>query len=1222
MEPERALTCSNCGTDNPSEAAFCMKCGHSLKTACVNCGAELPDEAAFCMRCGHKVGEPAPEVETGQSEQPSEQAGNYMPDELRAKLANEGTAMEGERRRVTMLFCDVRGSTTAAEQLDPEEWTELMNGAYEHLIAPVYRYEGTLARLMGDAILAFFGAPLAHEDDPERAVLAGLEILQDVEGYREEVQTKWGIEIAVRVGINTGLVVVGAVGSDLHLEYSALGDAVNVAARMEQTAQASTVQISENTHRLVDQLFAFEDLGDFEVKGRVAPVRAYRVLGALERPAMTRGIEGLRAPLIGRESEVTTFDEVFEGLERGQGRIVSVMGEAGIGKSRLVIEMRDEVLSREGLDQLAWYQGRSLSYETGTPYTPIRGILSEMLGLRGTESPSDLWPHVEQFVSRALPGRVSEVAPFLANLYDAQIPSEYSSRVDYLEPPQLRAEIHRSIVELVTGLSSKQPVILSFEDLHWADSASIDLVLDLLPLVQEASLVLLFAFRPGRQDSSWQVHETSDRDLHYAYSAITLEPLDEAHTRELVAALLDVDALPDSVRNLILTKSEGNPFYVEEMIASMIDEGVIVAEGNRWVATEGVAKVAIPDSLSAVLTTRLDLLDASAKNIAQAASVLGREFRYDEIASILEDVADLDSGLAELHRRELLREVSRVPKRVYRFKHALVQEAAYETLLLKRRVQLHGAVAALLSRIEPDRVEDIAQHYLRSKQEDEAVPFLITAGERALQTYVLPEAIDHLEKALEFMGEDPQPALLRRALEALGKTKELTFDLEGAAAAYARLQTEGERTGDRSMQISGKNKNALLTGFFLDDRDTALTELAEAEAMARSSDEGEGLIESCINQCFLRTAYAEFDEVESYMKEVTRLGEEYGQEEPTLFGMTHFASTLILLTKFDEGLAAAEKALARAEEVGNLKYQAELLTAWIPTCHLRNGDVAATLAAVERGMEIALRIGDRESEAFAATMQGKFATLAGDFDHALRLFRRVRDAADAIGVPRYKALGMCVTGTCYLQIGGPLIERALEYHTETLEVMKAPTGGGDGAWLWSEIGFCMLASGRIDDADALFERALTERTAPMHLFKPLALMGRFEVAFAQGRLDDAARTYEEFADLVLSGGRQDYGISVPLLRGRLSAAEGEHESALEQFQLAETIATMAGLKRILLDIHAAQVASLESLGDEEGTAAARAKGFAISDEISEGMSDTELRQAFLTGARQALEAAS
>jgi class 3 adenylate cyclase len=275
-----------------------MSCGEALTSSCASCNADLPAGAAFCPTCGTPVGE-SEEADDGGLKK-------FIPSELMAKLEYAASAggMEGERRTVTMLFCDVQGSTAAAEKMDPEEWADVMNGAFEHLIAPVYRYEGTLARLMGDAILAFFGAPIGHEDDPERAVLAGLEILEAVEPYKAQVKREWGVDIDVRVGINTGLVVVGAVGSDLRVEYTAMGDAVNTAARMESTAAPGTIQISDDTKQLVERLFEFEDLGGVEVKGKEEPVQSWRVVEALPRPETLRGIEGLASPLVGRDADL------------------------------------------------------------------------------------------------------------------------------------------------------------------------------------------------------------------------------------------------------------------------------------------------------------------------------------------------------------------------------------------------------------------------------------------------------------------------------------------------------------------------------------------------------------------------------------------------------------------------------------------------------------------------------------------------------------------------------------------------------------------------------------------------------------------------------------------------------------------------------------------------------------------------------------------------------
>ena len=306
------MNCPNCQTLNPDDAKFCMNCGTNLVRACSNCGTELPAAAKFCLNCGHKVeagtAEPQAAAATAatKAEDISASLDRFIPKELLAKLesARSSKAMEGERRTVTMLFCDVEGSTATAGQLDPEEWAEIINGAFEHMIAPIYRYEGTLARLMGDAILAFFGAPIAHEDDPQRAILAGLEIVQSTRSYREEVHREWGVDIDVRVGINTGLVVVGAVGSDLRTEYTALGDAVNLAARMEQTALPGTVQIAEDTHKLVAPLFEFEHLGGIQVKGKDELLTAYRVLRPKAEPGRLRGIEGLESPLVGRDAEI------------------------------------------------------------------------------------------------------------------------------------------------------------------------------------------------------------------------------------------------------------------------------------------------------------------------------------------------------------------------------------------------------------------------------------------------------------------------------------------------------------------------------------------------------------------------------------------------------------------------------------------------------------------------------------------------------------------------------------------------------------------------------------------------------------------------------------------------------------------------------------------------------------------------------------------------------
>jgi class 3 adenylate cyclase/ribosomal protein L40E len=390
------MNCASCQAQNSDDAKFCTQCGAATVARCSQCGAPLATGAKFCSSCGHQLG-------GAEAEPADSRLHQYIPKELLAKLdsARAAGGVQGERRIVTMLFCDVQGSTAAAEKLDPEEWGEIMNGAFEHLIAPVYRYEGTLARLMGDAILAFFGAPISHEDDPQRAVLAGLDIIERSGSYREEVRRTWGVDFNVRVGINTGLVVVGEVGSDLRVEYTAMGDAINLAARMEQTAEPGTLQISDGTHRLVAPLFDIEELGGVQVKGKEEPVQSYRVLRQSALPGPLRGIVGLDSAMVGREDELKALVDGIEALRYGRAQIFSVMGEAGLGKSRLVAEMRHALDAGDALptngsvpsgsndaDQrtVGWYEGRSLSFESSTVYAPFSSLLGACFGLRSEQT--------------------------------------------------------------------------------------------------------------------------------------------------------------------------------------------------------------------------------------------------------------------------------------------------------------------------------------------------------------------------------------------------------------------------------------------------------------------------------------------------------------------------------------------------------------------------------------------------------------------------------------------------------------------------------------------------------------------------------------------------------------------------------------------------------------------------------------------------------------------
>jgi class 3 adenylate cyclase/tetratricopeptide (TPR) repeat protein len=1197
------LTCSNCSTSNPDGAAFCMKCGQSLTVACSSCGTELPAGAAFCPTCGTPTASDETATDDGLK--------RFIPPELLSKLEFAATSggMDGERRTVTMLFCDLQGSTAAAEQMDPEEWADVMNGAFEHLIAPVYRYEGTLARLMGDAILAFFGAPIGHEDDPERAVRAGLEILKAIEPYKAQVKRDWGIDIDVRVGINTGLVVVGAVGSDLRVEYTAMGDAVNTAARMESSAAPGTIQITGDTKQLIEKLFEFEDLGGVDVKGKSEPVQTFRVIKALPRPDTLRGIDGLTSPLVGRDQDLDKALEAIRRTNSGTGGVVSFIAEAGLGKSRLVSEIRTQITSESDVQ---WHEGRSLSYEMATPYASVRRMLESICGLEGGESPAEAWRRVDATVSAALPGRAAAATPLIAWLLDVEPPTDERHRTDYLEPAEVRSQAFRAAVELIEAIAASSPVVLVFEDLHWADPASLDFARDLLASATRSRLVLLLLFRPRRDEGSWEIHEAANRDYAHLYTPIELAPLTDEQMRLLIANLLNVDKLPETVRAEILDKSDGNPFFVEEIIRWLIDQELVVHNGEAWTALDAVANVQVPDTLGAVLTTRLDGLEERSRHVAQAASVVGRRFRYDELAAGVGELTGLDEALLDLQRRELIIEEARIPKRLFKFRHALLQEAAYETVLLKQRIKLHASIADFLERTQPERVEDLAEHLVRAKEPTRALPYLVSAGERALRAYAIPVARSRLEQAVSLLGDDAPIDLVKRAYEGLGTAKEALYDFDGATEVYAELGQVGDQRDAPELKLSSLNKGGFLRSIFY-DRDDGLADLASAETLARELNLQEALAESCVNQCKVRTARAEFDEVNFYMTELQNIGEALGAAEPTLFGMSHHANSLIYLTQFDEALPLAEKALAKAEELGNLQFQADVLTFALPACHLHNGDVASATAALERGMEIALRIGARGAEAFAAVFQGKLAMEHGYLEDALGLFRRTIEASDATGIPYVMALGRCVTGTCYLQIGGPLTEQALSLHRETLDMMEQPTGTVLGAWMWTEIGQCVLAAGQVDEARELFEKALTEQTAPMYLQRPSALAGVIKIALLDGDLATAQQRLAELEEYVTSRDMKDHQMMLMYTQAAVAAGGGDHQAALDTLHPMVEAAEEYGMRRILLDIHVARAANYQAMNRPEDASTAKAAARKVADSMAGDISDGTLRSSFEEG---------
>ena len=688
---------------------------------CPRCQMANPEGARFCLNCGNQL--------------------------------EAHVRVEGERKYVTVLFADVVDSTGLGERLDPEQVAEIMNGAFAFLNASVKKYDGTIARLLGDAILAFFGAPVAHEDDAERAVRAGLDIQAAAREYAEEVRRNYGVDFKVRVGINTGLAVLAAVGDEIRTEYTAMGDTTNVAARLQSAAEPGTVLISADTYHLVKQLFELRPRGGAMVKGKSAPIVTYEVLAPRAVPGKVRGLEGLASPLVGRAAEFKLVNDKLNEVREGRGAFVAVIGEAGLGKSRLLAEVSESAKSGP---QVAWLEGRALSYEQAVTYFPWRQVIRGAIGAKEGEAPEAVR---EKLHSDPACGAMSEGDPQYLEVILSVESDATRKAVAALEGDALVEHIAAANRGYLRARANLIPTVIVLDDLHWADTASLDLLLSVAGLVEDLPFLITCLLRPDKDAPSWSATEKARSQVGARYTEILLEPLDAAHSKELLGNLLYIEDLPDSVRRLILNKAEGNPFFVEEVIRTLIDSEYIVQENNHWRATREIVNVSIPDTLTGVLSARIDRLPENTKHVAQTAAVLGRIFAYRALmatcaaAPLPEQIKDVAPHLGVLTYEELVRERVHDPELEYIFKHALTQEAAYELLLIRRRKELHRRAGEVLEELYPEQRGELASalayHFRLGEDWQRAADYAMGAGAQAVKVYAMNEALAYYDEAYE-----------------------------------------------------------------------------------------------------------------------------------------------------------------------------------------------------------------------------------------------------------------------------------------------------------------------------------------------------------------------------------------------------------------------------------------------------------------------------------------
>jgi predicted ATPase/class 3 adenylate cyclase len=715
-------------------------------------------------------------------------------------------SLAGERRVVTILFSDVKGSTAMAEGLDPEDWAEIMNSAFDFLTTPIVRYGGTVARLMGDAVLAFFGAPSAHEDDPLRAVLAGLDIVDGIKSFRQQVSAEYDLDFNVRVGVNTGIVVVGEMGTALAGEYTAMGDAVNLAARMEQTAQPGTIQITDETYRLVAPWIEAEMLGGINIKGKKEPITTYRVIGRKAQPSRARGIAGLSSSLVGRAKEFEKLRTVLEDLMEGHGQILALIGEAGLGKTRLIEELHAN-LEGSSKSSIQWIEARGISYESTRPYGLFIQALRQVCNIKENDSVEVVRRKVAESFSNLNFDQQSGITRTIELLLSIH---KSPAREDLpLEGEALKQEIFESMLNIWLDLASQNPLILVFDDLQWADPASVELLVHLFELIDQVPILFLCAFRPYLASEAWQMKTSAETSYPHHFVKFHLTPLDENQSGQLVDNLLAISDLPPELRVTILRKSEGNPFFLEEVVRSLIDNGVIRSDGDGLYlqANSNFEQIEIPDNLQTLLLARIDALESDARRALQLASVIGRSFLYRVLKAIADMVTDIDEQLVILQQMELIMVTASYPEVEYIFRNELTRDAAYQSILRRQKREYHRKVAEAIETLFPERtVEEahrLAYHYHEARDLPRALKYYQIAGDQSFNLYANQEASEHYGKAIEIALRMNVPSVqLSNLYTNRGRAFELLSQFDKALENYEDLEELGHVRNDRSLELA------------------------------------------------------------------------------------------------------------------------------------------------------------------------------------------------------------------------------------------------------------------------------------------------------------------------------------------------------------------------------------------------------------------------------------
>jgi class 3 adenylate cyclase/pimeloyl-ACP methyl ester carboxylesterase len=772
------MKCPKCGSENRQEAKFCNDCGIKLELICPECKSVCQLTAKYCDHCGTRVSLTGPDLTP--LDEKIDKIQRYLPQGLTQKILAQRDRIEGERKNVTVMFCDMAGFTALSDQIDPEETYSIMDRVMEILIHKVHDYEGTVNKMMGDGIMALFGAPIALEAGPRRAILSALAIHEAMAEFsRGLVAEKPGIPpIQMRIGINTGPVVLGTVGNSLRVEFTAVGDTVNLASKMESLAEPGTIYITENTHQSTAPFFKFEALGEQQIKGKGKPVFVYKVIAPGDKTirfeaSLVRGL----STFIGRDPEINTLADRFGAVQEGRGQVVFIHGEAGIGKSRLVHEFKQQT-TQSGA---RWLTGRCISYGKNITFLPVLDIVKDLMGLQESDPIELIFKKIETNV-QSISERLTWTIPFI-RFFLGLDPGD--RKVEEMIPPQRTGRANEAMQALISEASKTWPVVFLIEDLHWIDEQSESVLRYLLERIASSKVMIILTYRPGYVPSFGSQAYITD---------IPVQRLRTAQSENLVKSVLSSENIPRQLQELVIKKAEGNPLFIEELCRSLIEDGTLQRSGNGYELKKPLDKITIPGTIQDVIMARIDRLPVEAKEALQVASVIGREFTVRMLERVSGLSQSLKQTLGELRAIELIYEKTIYPELEYMFGHALTHDVAYQSLIRKRQKELHLKVGEVMESLYADLLsefyETLAWHFQKAEEWEKTAYYLLRSAKQLKNRYVYQKALQQCGSVVELLKlHGTSTAEKMEAYELLGDLHGYLLDIGKANKAYEQALT-------------------------------------------------------------------------------------------------------------------------------------------------------------------------------------------------------------------------------------------------------------------------------------------------------------------------------------------------------------------------------------------------------------------------------------------------